>query len=86
LPVVLYGYETWSLTLRVFENTVPRRKFGTKGDDVTEEWRELRNEKLNEFHSSPDSGGVIKSRRMRWAGQIARMGKEDELQDIGVEI
>jgi hypothetical protein len=79
-PVVLYGCETWSLTvreerrLRVFENTVLRRIFGPKRDEVTGEWRRLHNEGLNDLYSSPNIIRVIKSRRMRWAGHVACMG------------
>ena len=82
LPVVLYGCETWSLTLReerklkVFENMVLRRIFGTRRDEVTGEWRKLHNEELNELNSTPSIVRVIKSRRMRWAGHVARMGEE----------
>ena len=79
LPVVLYGCETWSLTmreerrLRVFENRVLRRIFGPKRDGVTGEWRKLHNEELNSLYSSPNIVRVIKSRRIRWAGHVACM-------------
>ena len=81
LPVVLYGCETWSLTLgeehrlRVFENRVLWRTFGPKSDGVTVEWRKLHNEELNDLYCSPNIVQVIKSRRMRWAGHIARIGE-----------
>jgi hypothetical protein len=81
LPVILYGYETWSLTLkeerklRVFENRVLRSIFGPKRDEVTGEWRKLHNEELNGLYSLPNIARVIKSRRMRWAGHVARMGE-----------
>jgi hypothetical protein len=65
LPIVLYGCETWSLTLRVFENRVWRRIFGPKRDEVTGEWRKLHNEELRDQYSSPNIVRVIKSRRMR---------------------
>ena len=80
LPVVLCGCETWSLTLReerrlrVFENRVLRRIFGPKRDEVTGEWRKLHNAELNNLYSSSNIVRVIKSRRMRWAGHVARMG------------
>jgi hypothetical protein len=79
LPVVLYGFETWSLTLReerrirVFENRVLRGIFGPKRDELTGEWRKLHNEELIYLCSSPVIVRVIKSRRMRWAGHVARM-------------
>jgi hypothetical protein len=78
-PVVLYGCGSWSLTLRdesrlrVFENKVLRRIFGPKRDEVTGEWRRLHNNELYALHSSPNINRVIKSRRMRWAGHVARM-------------
>jgi hypothetical protein len=81
LPVVLYGYETWSLTFReesrprVFENRVLRRIFGPKRDEVTRECRKLHNEELNDLYCSPSIVRLIKSRRMRWAGHVARMGE-----------
>jgi hypothetical protein len=74
LPVVLYGCETRSLTLReehrlrVFENRVLRRIFGSKRDEVTGEWRKLHSGELHILYSSPDIIRQIKSRRMRWAG------------------
>jgi len=82
LPVVLYGCETWSLTrregrkLRVFENMVLRRIFRPRRDEVTGESRRLHNEELNDLYSSPNIVRVIKSRRMRWAGNVARKGEE----------
>jgi len=82
LPVVLYGCETWSLTLReerklrVFENMVLRRIFGTRRDEVTGEWRRLHNEELNDLYSSANIVRVIKSRRIRWVGHVARMGED----------
>jgi len=58
----------------VFENRVLRRIFGPKRDKVTREWRKL-HYKLNDLYSSPSIVRVIKSRRMRWAGHVARMGE-----------
>jgi hypothetical protein len=81
LPVVLYGCETWSLTLteehrlRVFENRVLRRIFGPTREEVTGEWRKLHNRELHNLYSSPDIIRQIKSWRMRWAGHVARMGE-----------
>ena len=81
LPVVLYGCETLSLTLReerrlrVFENRV-LRVFGLKRDVVTGEWIKVHNEELNDLYSLPNIVRVVKSRRMRWAGHVARMGED----------
>jgi hypothetical protein len=79
LPVVLYGCETWSLTLReehilmVFENRVLRRIFVPKRDEVTRGWRKLHNEELHSLYSSPSIIRMIKSRRIKWAGHVERM-------------
>ena len=62
--------------LRVFENMVLRRIFGPRMDEVTEEWRRLYNEELNDLYCSPNIVRVIKSRRIRWAGHVVRMGEE----------
>ena len=81
VPVVLYGCETWLFTLReerrlrVLENRVLRRIFGPKRDGVTGEWRKLHNEGLSDLYCSPNMIRVIKSRKMRWAGHVAHMGK-----------
>jgi len=82
LPVVWYGCETSSLTLReerklkVFENMVLERIFGPRRDEVTGEWRRMHKKELNDLYSSPNIVRVIKSRRKRWAGHVARMGQE----------
>jgi hypothetical protein len=82
LPVILYGCETWSLTLweehrlRVFENKVLKRIFGPKRDEVTGGWRKLHNEELRDLYSSPSIIRIIKSRRMRWAVHVARMAEK----------
>jgi hypothetical protein len=73
--------ETWFLTLReehrlrVFENMVLRRIFGPTRDEVTGDWRKLHNEQLHNLYSSPNIIRMIKSRRMKWAGHVARMGE-----------
>jgi hypothetical protein len=82
LPVVLYGCETWSPTvreehkLRVFESRVLRRIFGPKRDRVTGGWRKLHNEELHNLYFSPSIIKIIKSRGMRWVGHVARMGEK----------
>jgi hypothetical protein len=78
--MVPYGCETWSLTvrdehrLRVFENRVLRRIFGPKRDEMTGDWRKLHNVELHNLYSSPNIIRMTKSRRVRWAGHVARMG------------
>ena len=82
-PFALNGFETWLFTqreehrLRVFENRVLRGIFGLKRDGVTEEWRKLHNEVLNDLYTSPNIILMIKLRRMRWAGHVAHMGREE---------
>jgi hypothetical protein len=82
LPVVLYRCERWSLTLReehtlrVFETMVLRRIFGLKRDEVMGGLRKLHNEELHDFYISPSIIRIIKLRRMRWAGHVARMGEK----------
>jgi uncharacterized membrane protein len=81
--LLLYECETWSLTLRVehrlrvFENRVLRRIFGPKRDKVTGGWRKLHNDELHNLYSSPNIRVIrmIKSRRMRWAGHVAQIGR-----------
>jgi hypothetical protein len=80
LPVVLYGFETWSLTLReecrlrVFENKILRPISGPKRRE-NEKWRRLHSEELHSLYRLPNIVRVIKSRRLRWAGHVTRMGK-----------
>jgi hypothetical protein len=77
--MVMYGCETWSLTLRaehrlrVFENRVLRRIFGPKRDEVSGEWRKLHNEELHDLYSSPSVIRMVKPRRMIWAAHATRM-------------
>ena len=91
LRVILYGCETWSLTLReerrlrVFENRVLRINFGPVRDEGTEEWKKLHNEEVNEMYS-PNIFRVIKSRRMRWVGHVARMGERSGVYTVLVGI
>ena len=79
--LVLYGCETLSLTLReirklrVLENRLPRRIFGPKRDEVTEEWRKAHHEELNDLYCSPNIVRVLKSRKKRWAGHVAHLGE-----------
>jgi hypothetical protein len=83
LLVVLYGCETWSLTLReeqrlrVFENRLLRRIFGPKRDEVAGGWRKLHDEELHNFYSSQSIIRMMKSRRMRWTGHVAERGEEE---------
>jgi len=80
LPVVLYGYESWSLTqreerrLRMSESRVLGRIFGPQSDEVSGDWRTLHEEELNDVYFSPNIVRVIKSRRTRWAGHVVFMG------------
>jgi len=82
LPVVLYGYETWSLILRqdhthrlrVFENRVRRRIIRRMREEAAGGWRRLRNEELYNMYNWPNIVRVIKSRNMRWVRNVARMG------------
>ena len=105
LPVVLYGCETWSLIFReehrqrVFENRVLKRIFLPKRDKMTGEWRKLHKPELNDLYCSPIVVQVIKLRRMRLAGHVARMGRaekytgflwgnrkeRDHLEDLGID-
>jgi len=74
LPVVLYGCETWSLTLReerklrVSENMVLRRIFGPRRGEVTGEWRKLHHEEINDLYCSPNIVWVMKARNIKWTG------------------
>jgi hypothetical protein len=78
---IITGCETWSLTLReeqrlrVLENRVLRRIFGPKRDEATGDWRRLHNEELSDMYASPNVFRVIRSRRLRWVGYVARMRK-----------
>jgi hypothetical protein len=81
---ILYGCETWSLTLREEHRLrVLRRIFGPKRDEVTGGWRKLHNEELHNLYSSPSIIRVMKSRRMRCAGHVARMAEKRNAYNIG---
>ena len=86
--VVLFGCETWSLTLkercrlRVSEKRVLRRIFGPKRDEITREWRKLHNEELYDLYCSLNIVWVIKSRRMGWAEHVASMGERGSVYRI----
>ena len=67
------------------ENRVLRRIFGPKRDEVTGEWRKLHNEELNDLYSSHNTARVMKTRRMRWAGHVARLGREKLVEGFGGE-
>jgi hypothetical protein len=79
--IVLYGYETWSLTLReehrlrVFENRMLRRIFGPKRDEMIGGWGKLRNEEIHNLYCSPIINRTINSRTMRWAAHVVRKGR-----------
>jgi hypothetical protein len=85
LPMVLYGCETWSMSLReehrltVFENRVLRRVFGPRRDEVKGEWRKLHNKELRDLYSLPSIIRMINSWRMIWAGNVTRMGRRGTL-------
>jgi hypothetical protein len=89
--MVLYGCDTWSLTLRekhrlrVFENSVLRRIFGPKRNEVTGGWRKLHNEELHSLYSSPSIIRMIKSRRMKLTGHVAQMREKRNVYRILVE-
>jgi hypothetical protein len=68
--------------LRVFKNRVQRRIFGPKRDEVTGEWRKLHNEELHNLFSSPDIIRQVKSRRMRWVGNVVCIGEKRKLHKI----
>jgi hypothetical protein len=69
-------------SLRVFENRLLRRIFGPKREEATGDWRRLHNEELNDLCSSPNIIRVIKSRRMKWAGHVGRMGEKKGVRRI----
>jgi hypothetical protein len=91
LPVVLYGYGYWSLTLReehrmrVFENRMLRKIFGTKRNELTGGWGKLHIEELDKLYSSPNIIRMIKSMKLRWAWHVVRMWdkREEGIYEIG---
>jgi hypothetical protein len=89
--VVLYGCETWSLTLREehrlrpFENRVLRRIFGPKREELMGDWRKMHNKELHYLYSSPNIIGMIKSGRVRWTWHVARIGEKRNAYRILVE-
>jgi hypothetical protein len=91
LPVVPYGCETWSLTLReehrlgMFDNRVLSKIFGPRRDEVMEDWRKVHNEELRDLYSSSSIIRIIKSRRMRWVGHVARMEEKRNAYKLLVE-
>jgi hypothetical protein len=91
LHVARYGCKTWSLIFKeehgvtVFENRVLRRIFGLKRDEVMREWRKLHNEELRDLYSSPSIIRIIKSKRMKWTGHVARMGEKRNAYTLLVE-
>jgi hypothetical protein len=88
LPIILYGYEIWSLVLRekyrlrVFENMVLRRNFGPKRDEVTGGCRWLHSGELHNLLISPNIFRQIESRIMRWTGHVAYMGEENKVHKV----
>jgi hypothetical protein len=87
LPTVVYEFEIWSLilraeqTLRVFDNRM-LRIFGPKRGEVTGEWRKLHSKELHDLYSSPSIIRIMKSRRMRWAGHVARVGESNACKSL----
>ena len=82
LPVILYGFDTWTLTLReetilqVFENKFLSKIFGPKRDDQIGEWRRLHNGELYDLYGKPDIIRIVMSCKLRWTGHVTRMGNE----------
>jgi hypothetical protein len=91
LPIVLYGCETWSLILRaehrlrVSENRVLKKVFWPKREGEGS-WRKLHNDELHSLYSSPNIVRVIKSRKISWAGDVARMGRGEVFTGFWLEV